>query len=143
MAKPMHPTPFWTSWRSPWPSFVTGIKRLAKDNDMAVDLLGQLETSYETAWLLKAHLASSATVRHHPRSRTEECRRQLQVSRRRRISYLRIMPAAGMHYDTGTLRKLCDIWVKHGSGLIALHGQSATSCSRAPRRKTCRRPSTN
>ena len=29
-----------------------------------------------------------------------------------------------MHYDTATLRKMCDIWEKHGSGLIALHGQS-------------------
>jgi sulfite reductase alpha subunit len=29
-----------------------------------------------------------------------------------------------MHYDTDTLRKFCDIWEKHGSGLIALHGQS-------------------
>ncbi|TAM45775.1 MAG: dissimilatory-type sulfite reductase subunit alpha, partial [Gammaproteobacteria bacterium] len=28
------------------------------------------------------------------------------------------------HYDTGTLRKFCDIWEKHGSGLIALHGQT-------------------
>ena len=32
----------------PWPSFVTGLKRLAKDNDMMVDLLGQLEHSYKT-----------------------------------------------------------------------------------------------
>jgi len=37
---------------------------------------------------------------------------------------LRIMPPPGMHYDTGTLRKFCDIWDKYGSGLIALHGQS-------------------
>jgi sulfite reductase alpha subunit len=29
-----------------------------------------------------------------------------------------------MHYDTDTLRKICDLWEKHGSGLIALHGQS-------------------
>ncbi len=37
---------------------------------------------------------------------------------------LRVQPPAGMHYDTRTLRRLCDIWEKHGSGLIALHGQS-------------------
>ena len=34
--------------KGPWPSFVTGLKRLAKDNDMMVDLMGQLETSYQT-----------------------------------------------------------------------------------------------
>ena len=32
----------------PWPSFVTGLKRLAAENPMMVDLLGQLEMSYET-----------------------------------------------------------------------------------------------
>jgi sulfite reductase alpha subunit len=32
--------------------------------------------------------------------------------------------APGMHYDTATLRQLCDVWDKYGSGLIALHGQS-------------------
>ncbi|HVB47488.1 MAG TPA: dissimilatory-type sulfite reductase subunit alpha, partial [Burkholderiales bacterium] len=37
---------------------------------------------------------------------------------------LRVQPPAGMHYSTEVLRKLCDIWAKHGSGLIALHGQS-------------------
>ena len=37
---------------------------------------------------------------------------------------LRVQPPAGMHYDTKTLRTICDIWEKHGSGLIALHGQS-------------------
>jgi dissimilatory sulfite reductase alpha subunit len=34
------------------------------------------------------------------------------------------MPPAGMHYSTDILRKLADIWEKHGSGLIAFHGQS-------------------
>ncbi|MCW8973040.1 MAG: dissimilatory-type sulfite reductase subunit alpha, partial [Gammaproteobacteria bacterium] len=37
---------------------------------------------------------------------------------------LRIMPPPGMHYDTATIRKFCDIWEKYGSGLIAFHGQS-------------------
>jgi sulfite reductase alpha subunit len=29
-----------------------------------------------------------------------------------------------MHYSTDILRKLCDSWERHGSGLIGLHGQS-------------------
>ena len=49
MAKPMHPTPDLDQLETgPWPSFVTGLKRLAQDKDMAVDLLGQLEHSYQT-----------------------------------------------------------------------------------------------
>jgi sulfite reductase alpha subunit len=37
---------------------------------------------------------------------------------------LRVQPPAGMHYTTDVLRKMCDIWEEHGSGLIAFHGQS-------------------
>ena len=45
MAKKMHDTPMLDQLESgPWPSFITGIKRLAQDNDMMVDLLGQLES---------------------------------------------------------------------------------------------------
>ena len=47
MAKKSHETPLLDELeKGPWPSFVTGLKRLAQDNDMMVDLLGQLETSY-------------------------------------------------------------------------------------------------
>ena len=49
MAKKMHDTPMLDQLESgPWPSFVTGLKRLAKDKDYMVDLMGQLETSYRT-----------------------------------------------------------------------------------------------
>ena len=50
MAKKMHDTPMLDQLETgPWPSFVTGLKRLAKDKDYMVDLMGQLETSYRTA----------------------------------------------------------------------------------------------
>ena len=49
MAKKMHDTPNLDELESgPWPSFVTGLKELAKDKDYVVDLLGQLEESYKT-----------------------------------------------------------------------------------------------
>ena len=49
MAKKPHDTPMLDQLESgPWPSFVTGLKRLAKDKDYMVDLMGQLETSYRT-----------------------------------------------------------------------------------------------
>ena len=37
---------------------------------------------------------------------------------------LRIQPPAGMHYSSKLLRDMSDVWAKHGSGLIAFHGQS-------------------
>ena len=39
-------------------------------------------------------------------------------------THLRVQPPAGFHYTTDVLRKICDIWEEHGSGLIAFHGQT-------------------
>lgn len=49
MVKKAHPTPMLDQLETgPWPSFVTGLKRLAADKEMMVDMLGQLEHSYTT-----------------------------------------------------------------------------------------------
>ena len=49
MAKKQHDTPMLDELETgPWPSFVTGLKRLAQDKDYMVDILGTLETSYRT-----------------------------------------------------------------------------------------------
>ena len=129
MAKPLHPTPLLDELeKGPWPSFVTGLKRLAKENNMAVDLLGQLEHSYETRmgyW--KGGTLGVVGYGGGVIPRFSEIKNpdgSYKFPDAGEFHTLRIMPAAGMHYDTGTLRQLCDVWQKHGSGLIALHGQS-------------------
>jgi sulfite reductase alpha subunit len=112
----------------PWPSFVTGLKRLANDNDMMVDLLGQLETSYRT----KKGYWKGGTVGVIgygggiiPRfTELHDKNKKPLFPAAAEFHTLRIMPPPGMHYDTGTIRKFCDIWEKYGSGLIAFHGQS-------------------
>jgi sulfite reductase alpha subunit len=112
----------------PWPSFVTGLKRLAKDNDMTVDLMGQLETSYQT----KKGYWKGGTVGVFgygggviPRfTELKDENNNPLFPEAAEYHTLRVQPPAGMHYDTATLRKFCDIWEKHGSGLIAFHGQS-------------------
>ena len=114
--------------KGPWPSFVTGLKRLANDEsmpnaDMMKDLLGQLEHSYET----RKGFWKGGTVGVYGYGggvipRFSEVAEDYPASKE--FHTLRIQPPAGMHYDTDTLRKMCDIWDKHGSGLIALHGQS-------------------
>jgi len=112
----------------PWPSFVTGLKRLADDEGKSYapimqSLLGQLEHSYETR---KGYWKGGTVgVRGYGAGvipRFSEVSDKFQESAE--FHTLRIMPPAGMHYDTGTLRKFCDIWEKYGSGLIAMHGQS-------------------
>jgi sulfite reductase alpha subunit len=124
MTKEMHDTPMLDQLESgPWPSFVSGLKRLAKEKDMAVDLLGQLEHSYETRkgyW--KGGTAGVIGYGGGVIPRFSEVADQFPASAE--FHTLRIMPPAGMHYDTAILRKFCDIWEKDGSGLIAFHGQS-------------------
>ena len=112
----------------PWPSFVTGLKRLAQDEDqqyapMMKDLVGQLEESYET----KTGYWKGGTVGVYGYGGGVIPRFSLiadQYPESSEFHTLRVQPPAGMHYDTKTLRKLCDIWAETGSGLIALHGQS-------------------
>jgi sulfite reductase alpha subunit len=129
MAKKMHPTPMLDELESgPWPSFVTGLKRLARDKDMAVDLLGQLEASYETRkgyWkggTVSVYGYGGGVIPRFTELKDENGKPRFPDAAE--FHTLRIMPAPGMHYSTEILRKLCDVWEKHGSGLIALHGQS-------------------
>jgi sulfite reductase alpha subunit len=129
MAKKPHPTPMLdTLENGPWPSFVTGLKRLAQDKDYVVDLLGQLETSYRT----RKGYWKGGTVGVFgygggviPRfTELKDDKDQPKFKDAAEFHTLRVMPPAGMHYTTDLLRKFCDIWERHGSGLIALHGQS-------------------
>ncbi len=129
MAKKMHDTPLLDQLESgPWPSFVTGLKRLAKDNDMMVDLLGQLETSYKTRkgfWkggTVGVVGYGGGVIPRFTELKDENGKPVYPAAAE--FHTLRIMPPAGMHYDTKTLRDMCDVWEKYGSGLIAFHGQS-------------------
>jgi sulfite reductase alpha subunit len=109
--------------KGPWPSFVTGLKRLAEKSDMAGDLLGQLEYSYQNKkgyWK-----GGTISVRGYGGGiipRFSEVADKFPASAE--FHTLRIMPPPGMHYNTDILRKLCDVWDEHGSGILALHGQS-------------------
>ncbi|MCL4470327.1 MAG: dissimilatory-type sulfite reductase subunit alpha [Gammaproteobacteria bacterium] len=127
--KPVPDTPLLDQLESgPWPSFVTGLKRLANDNNMMVDLLGQLETSYKT----KKGYWKGGTVGVFgygggviPRfTELKDDNDKPLFPDAAEFHTLRIQPAAGMHYTSDLLRKMADVWEKHGSGLIAFHGQS-------------------
>jgi sulfite reductase alpha subunit len=129
MAKEMHKTPMLDQLESgPWPSFITGLKRLAQDEgkpyqNMMIDLLGQLEHSYETKkgyW--KGGTVGVIGYGGGVIPRFSEVGQQFPDSKE--FHTLRIQPPAGMHYTTDIIRKMCDIWEKYGSGLVAFHGQS-------------------
>ena len=112
MAKKLHDTPMLDQLESgPWPSFVTGLKRLAKDKDYMVDLMGQLETSYRT----KKGYWKGGTVGVFgygggiiPRFTELKDEKGAPVfPDAAEFHTLRVQPPAGMHYNTDVLRKMC------------------------------------
>jgi sulfite reductase alpha subunit len=129
MTKKMHETPFLDELeKGPWPSFVTGLKRLAQENDMAVDLLGQLEASYRNKFgywkggTVGVYGYGAGVIPRFTELKDQDGKPVFPEAAE--FHTLRVQPPAGMHYSTDALRKLCDIWQEHGSGLIAFHGQS-------------------
>ncbi|UCE31492.1 MAG: sulfite reductase, dissimilatory-type subunit alpha, partial [Burkholderiales bacterium] len=128
-AKKIHDTPLLDQLETgPWPSFVTGLKRLAKDKDYMVDVMGQLETSYKTRkgyWkggTVSVFGYGGGVIPRFTELKNEAGKPVFPDAAE--FHTLRVMPPPGMHYNTDVLRKMADIWERHGSGLIAFHGQS-------------------
>jgi sulfite reductase alpha subunit len=123
-----HPTPLLDELeKGPWPSFITGLKRLRDSGKpyapMANDLLGQLQHSYEECMgFWKGGTISVLGYGGGVIPRFSVVADRYPASKE--FHTLRIMPPAGYHYTTEVLRKLCDVWEEYGSGLIAFHGQS-------------------
>ena len=115
--------------QGPWPSFISGIKRLRDEhhdervNGVANDLLGQLEHSYETRrgyWKGRDGQRVRLRGRDHP----PLLRGRSAVPEVARVPYPAVQPPAGNYYTTDMLRKLADSWEKWGSGLVTFHGQT-------------------
>ena len=130
MAIDQYPTPMLDQLEEgPWPSFISGIKRLrdqhpeARINEMTNSLLGQLEHSYETRkgyW--KGGTVSVYGYGGGIIPRFSEVGKAFPKSKE--FHTLRVQPPAGNHYSTGMLRQLADSWEKWGSGLVTFHGQT-------------------
>lgn len=131
-SKPFHNTPNLDELeKGPWPSFVTGLKRLAmqdKFGNMMVDLLGQLEHSYNTR--LGYWKGGTVSVFGYgggiiPRfTELMGTDGEPMFPESREFHTIRVQPPAGNHYTTKMLRQLSSSWDKYGSGLICLHGQT-------------------
>jgi dissimilatory sulfite reductase alpha subunit len=107
-----------------WPSFVTDIKQAAKKSPMAEDLLCQLELSYKDKighWKhggvvgVKGY-GSGVIGRYSDRP---DLFPNVQA-----FHTLRVNHPTGWFYKTDALRRLCDVWDKHGSGLTNMHGST-------------------
>jgi len=127
--KPFHDTPMLDQLEDgPWPSFVHGLKRLAHNNDMMVDLMGQLEHSYNTRlgyWkggTVSVFGYGGGIIPRFTELMGTDGKAMFPESKE--FHTLRVQPPAGNHYTTDMLRKLSNSWNKYGSGLIAFHGQT-------------------
>jgi sulfite reductase alpha subunit len=130
MSMKKHDTPMLDQLETgPWPSFISGIKRLRdkhpdqRINEMANDLLGQLQFSYETR--LGYWKGGTVSVFGYgggiiPRFSEVGAR----YPKSKEFHTLRVQPPAGNHYSTKILRQMADSWEKYGSGLVTFHGQT-------------------
>jgi sulfite reductase alpha subunit len=107
-----------------WPSYVKEIKRAAEKNAAAKDLLGIQERSYEdrvTHWKhggIVGVTGYGAGVIGRYNDIPEE------FPNAAMFHTLRVNQPAGWFYNTTTLRRICDIWEKHGSGMTNFHGST-------------------
>jgi sulfite reductase alpha subunit len=107
-----------------WPSFVKEIKMAAEKNPMANDLLGQLERSYEERIGHWKHGGIVGVMGYGGGVIGRYSDLPEEFPNVSHFHTLRINQPAGWFYTSDVLRKLCDIWEKHGSGLTNMHGST-------------------
>ncbi len=109
--------------KGPWPSFVKELKK-SSDNPKANDLLGLLERSYKDKighWKhggLVGVMGYGGGVIGRYNDLPDEFPECAQ------FHTMRINQPSGWFYTSDVLRKLCDIWEKHGSGITNMHGST-------------------
>lgn len=117
----------------PWPSFVTGLKRLAANEDikghkMATGVIQTLEESYKNNrgyWKGGTVGVVGYGGGIIPRfSELKDDAGEPKYPDALEFHTIRIQPPAGLHYTSDLLRRMCDVWEKHGTGLVGMHGQS-------------------
>ena len=110
--------------QGPWPSFVTEIKDMAQDNAMCRDLLGQLEKSYRDKTGYWKHGGIVGVMGYGGGVIGRYSFLAEEFPGVAHFHTLRVNQPMGWFYDSDTLRKLCDIWEKRGSGLTNMHGST-------------------
>lgn len=106
----------------PWPSFVTEIKRAAGEKASAKDLLRQLERSYTDRVGHWKHGGIVGVKGYGGGVIGRYSDLPGEFPAVAEFHTFRVNQPAGWFYTTESLRKLCDVWDKHGSGLTNLHG---------------------
>jgi sulfite reductase alpha subunit len=110
--------------KGPWPSFIKEIKLAAEDNPRANDLLGVLERSYNEKighWKhggIVGVMGYGGGVIGRYNDLPDE------FPNCAHFHTIRVNQPSGWFYTSDALRKVCDIWDKHGSGVTNMHGST-------------------
>jgi sulfite reductase alpha subunit len=110
--------------QGPWPSFVTEIKKASQSSPVCNDLLGQLELSYEER---KGHWKHGGIVGVRGYGGGVIGRYSDVPEQFPNVAHfhtMRVNQPAGWFYTSDALRKLADIWERHGSSLTNMHGST-------------------
>jgi sulfite reductase alpha subunit len=106
-----------------WPSFVKEIKKESK-RPMMRDLMSVLERSYKEKIGHWKHGGLVGVMGYGGGVIGRYCDLGEEYPEVAAFHTLRINQPAAWFYTSDALRKLCDIWDKHGSGLTNMHGST-------------------
>ncbi len=107
-----------------WPSFVKEIKRSAKKNPAAKDLLGVVELSYKDKITHWKHGGIVGVTGYGGGVIGRYSDVPEKFPNAEQFHTVRVNHPSGWFYNTESLRKLCDLWEKYGSGLTNFHGST-------------------
>ena len=118
--------------KGPWPSYVSGLKRLASGDAAHAKMMRGVIGTLEQSFINRRGYWKGGTVGVVgygggviPRfSELKNGQGETMYPDALEFHTIRIMPPWGNHYTSGLLRKMCDVWEETGTGLIAMHGQS-------------------
>ncbi len=108
--------------KGPWPSFVNDMKQAAEKKPAVNDLMRQLEASYTEKI---GHWKHGGIVGVKGYGGGVIGRYSDSPEKFPGVAHfhtMRVNQPAGWFYNTKSLRALCDVWDKHGSGLTNFHG---------------------
>ncbi len=110
--------------KGPWPSFVKEIEAAAQKSAMSGDLLGLLDRSYEDRVGHWKHGGIVGVRGYGGGVIGRYCDLPEEFPNVSQFHTLRVNHPAGWFYTSEKMRKICDIWEKHGSGLTNMHGST-------------------
>lgn len=110
--------------KGPWPSYVKEIKRMAKKNAAAKELLELQELSFKDKITHWKHGGIVGVTGYGGGVIGRYCDVPEKYPNIASFHTMRVNHPGGWFYTTKALRQLCDVWEKFGSGMTNFHGST-------------------